>query len=91
MLLWHVYLLRCRDGSFYCGVTSNLATRLAQHNGLKSGGARYTRFRRPVCLMASIACESKSYAMSLEYAIKQLPRIKKLQFFQLHGVLHAGA
>ena len=39
---WHVYLLECADGTLYCGVTTDLARRLAQHNGLAPGGARYT-------------------------------------------------
>lgn len=37
--VWHVYLLECADGTLYCGVTSDLDRRLAQHNGLKPGGA----------------------------------------------------
>ena len=37
---WHVYLLECADGTLYCGVTTDLARRLAQHNGLAPGGAR---------------------------------------------------
>ena len=47
---WHVYLLRCADDTLYCGVTTDLDRRLAQHNGRLAGGARYTRPRRPVAL-----------------------------------------
>ena len=39
---WHVYLLRCADDTLYCGVTTDLDRRLAQHNGRLAGGARYT-------------------------------------------------
>lgn len=35
---WHVYLLECADGTLYCGVTTDLARRLAQHNGLRPAG-----------------------------------------------------
>lgn len=69
-LIWHVYLLRCRDGSLYCGITSNLERRLAQHNGLVAGGARYTRGRRPVSLVASVPCACKSLALKLEARVK---------------------
>lgn len=83
--LWYVYLLECRDGTLYCGVTCNLERRVAQHNGLVPGGARYTRGRRPVRLTASLSCPDKSTALRLERAVKARPRAEKRLFF------HAGA
>lgn len=77
---WHVYLLECADGTLYCGVTRDLQRRVAQHNGLKPGGARYTRGRRPVRLLASRACQLKSAALRLECAIKARPRAQKMDF-----------
>ena len=77
---WFVYLLRCRDGTFYCGSTSNLDRRLAQHNGLSRGGAKYTKTRRPVELLASVPLACRSEACKLEYAIKSLPKDRKLQY-----------
>ncbi|MBF0515457.1 MAG: GIY-YIG nuclease family protein, partial [Desulfovibrionaceae bacterium] len=41
--MWQVYLLECADGTLYCGVTTDLVRRLAEHNGEAAGGARYTR------------------------------------------------
>ena len=78
---WCVYLLACADGTFYCGVTTDTERRLAQHNGLLPGGARYTRTRRPVRLLASMACESRSAAQSMEWRVKHTPRDKKLACF----------
>ena len=75
---WKVYLLECADGTYYCGVAKYLERRLAQHNGLQPGGAKYTRSRRPVRLLAFRACSDKSSAYSLEYAVKATPRGKKL-------------
>ena len=60
---WHVYLLRCADDTLYCGVTTDLDRRLAQHNGRLAGGARYTRPRRPVALLLSRACTSRQEAL----------------------------
>lgn len=74
---WHVYLLRCADDSLYCGVTTDVARRLAQHNGLLPGGARYTRTRRPVRLEACRACSDRSQALRLEARIKKTPRREK--------------
>lgn len=75
--VWHVYLLRCADGSLYCGVTTDLRRRLAQHNGRLAGGARYTRARRPVELVLERACRSRQEALRLENHIKHLPRSLK--------------
>lgn len=83
--VWHVYLLECADGTLYCGVTSNLERRLAQHNGLKPGGARYTRGRRPVRLVASLACAQKGTALCLECAVKARPRNQKIYFLRNGG------
>ena len=44
---WQVYLVECADHTLYCGVTKDTERRVAQHNGEKRGGARYTRSRRP--------------------------------------------
>lgn len=79
--IWHVYLLECGDGTFYCGITCDLARRLAQHNGLLPGGARYTRGRRPVRLTGSLACADKSAALRLERAVKARPRAEKWRLF----------
>lgn len=74
---WHVYLLRCADGSLYCGITTDVERRLAQHNGLLPGGARYTRSRRPVMLEACRTCADRSQALRLEARIKETPRRQK--------------
>jgi len=75
---WQVYLLRCADGSLYTGITSDLPRRLAQHNGERAGGPRYTRGRRPVTLLWSEAAASRSAAQQREAAIKKLSRRRKL-------------
>ena len=77
---WLVYLLECADGTLYCGVTNNMDRRLNQHNGQIPGGARYTRGRRPVQLVASRACNGKNDALRLEKAVKSRARAHKLQF-----------
>lgn len=82
---WHVYLLCCADGTCYCGITTDIRKRLAQHNGLIPGGARYTRSRRPVELLAFMSCSSRSQALRTEYRIKHLPRRKKTFIFHPAG------
>lgn len=76
---WHVYLLKCADGTLYCGVTTDPARRLAQHNGQLSGGAKYTRPRRPVCMVACRECAGgRSEAQRLEERLRRLPRARKI-------------
>ena len=82
---WFVYMAECADGTYYCGVTTDVPKRMDQHNGRKPGGAKYTRSRRPVGLLAYVACENRSAACMLEYAIKAAPREKKLAILSRHG------
>jgi len=72
----YVYLLRCRDGSLYCGWTTDPTARAATHNAGK--GAAYTRSRRPVRLVYCERLKDRSAALRREYAIKQLTRSEKL-------------
>ena len=76
--IWFVYMVRCSDGTLYTGITNDLEKRIKAHNSGKDG-ARYTRSRRPVKLVYSEEVESKSAASRLEYKIKKLPRLKKVQ------------
>lgn len=74
--LYCVYLLECRDGTYYCGITTDMERRLRQHSA--GTASRYTRGRRPVQLLARTGyCHSKSAALKLEHAVKRLPKHKK--------------
>lgn len=71
-----VYLLRCRDGSLYCGWTSDLDRRIAAH---RSGrGSRYTASRLPVSLAFAQPMADHSAARREEARIKRLSRSQKL-------------
>lgn len=72
---WVLYMLQCRDGTLYTGITDNFPRRIAAHEAGK--GAKYTRGRGPFVLRYQEICESHSYALRREYEIKQLPRRKK--------------
>ena len=72
---WQVYLLECIDGSLYTGIAIDVAARFAAHAAGR--GARYTRSRPPLRVLATIACADRSAALKIEYAIKQLPAASK--------------
>jgi putative endonuclease len=73
----HVYLLRCADGSLYCGWTMDVERRLAAHSA--GTASRYTRSRLPVELAAVIPVADRSAALREEARIKRLPRAAKLR------------
>jgi len=70
-----VYLLRCADGTLYCGWTNDLDRRLAAHQA--GTASRYTRSRLPVEVAWSRVLGSRSEAMREEARIKRLPRAAK--------------
>ena len=76
----YVYLLRCADGSLYCGWTTDLERRLRVHNSGK--GAKYTRSRLPVELVYWEAFEDRTQALSREWHLKRLSREEKLQLIK---------
>ena len=76
MGLWTVYLVRCSDDTLYCGITNDLAARLAAHEAGK--GAKYTRGRGPLQLVALQRTRDKRVALRIEHAVKQLTRPQKL-------------
>ena len=74
-MAWFVYILKCRDGSFYVGMTDDLAGRTAAHNQGK--GARYTRGRRPASLVYWEKLRGRSEAGKREIEIKSFSKSKK--------------
>jgi len=71
-----VYLLRCRDGSLYTGITNDLSSRLERHNA--GTASAYTRARRPVRLVYQELQRDRSAALRREAALRRLPRVEKL-------------
>jgi len=70
-----VYVVECADGTFYTGYTTDPERRVAEHNA--GEGAKYTRGRRPVELVYTEECASRSAALSREYEVKQLSHEEK--------------
>ncbi len=73
----YVYILLCRDATYYTGYTTNIEKRLKAHNEKK--GAKYTKSRVPVEVIYQETYTSKTEAMQREYAIKQLTRQQKMK------------
>ena len=80
MKQWVLYILECKDGTFYTGITDDLERRLSVHGTAR--GAKYTRGRGPFILRYTEHCEDHSQALRRELQVKALSRQQKLQLFQ---------
>lgn len=72
---WYLYLIECKDGSIYTGITVNVEARYAAHQ--KGTGARYTRSHPPARLLGFEVHPDRSTASKAEYRIKQLTAAEK--------------
>lgn len=81
--MYYVYILRCRDGTLYTGITTDVQKRLAAHNSGK--GAKYTRSRLPVTLLYQETQPDKSAALKRELAIKKLTRAQKIRLISMQN------
>ena len=83
MSQFFMYVLLCKDQTFYTGYTVDLEKRIATHNAGK--GAKYTRVRTPVTLLYAKEFATKQEAMKAEAAFKKLSRPQKETFLQTIG------
>ncbi len=72
-----LYIVACADGSLYTGIAIDVIRRLAEHNGERARGARYTSARRPVRLVYQVRFDTRSAAQKEEARIKRLSRHQK--------------
>jgi len=85
-----LYLLECEGGAYYAGIALDVERRFFQHVfGL---GARFTRARPPVRVLAAREYANKGEALRAEIRLKALPRARKLAFFEVgaSSVLGSG-
>ncbi len=77
---WYVYVIECKDGLLYTGITTDLKRRLKQHNS--GNGCRFTKYRTPVELRYSEELPARPQALIREARIKSLPRVKKIELIR---------
>jgi putative endonuclease len=74
---WYLYLIRCRDGSLYTGITTDVTRRFTQHQGKRDSGAKYLRGREPLELVFQKKLGSRSLALGVENKVKTLSKARK--------------
>lgn len=80
MRTWFVYLLQCKSGAYYTGITTDVDRRFHEHALGK--GARYTRANPPVAVLGTRTFLNRSDASKAEALVKRMPRSDKLAFFE---------
>lgn len=79
--MYTVYILLCKDGSLYTGITNNLSKRWALHQAGKA--SRYTRSHPVKKIIYTKRCRTKGKALQRELQIKQLKRTQKLALLMI--------
>ena len=79
---YYVYILLCKDGSYYTGYAENVKRRVERHK--KGQGARYTRMHQPEKIVYVEKFDSRSEAVKREREIKSLSHSKKQRLINLH-------
>ncbi len=74
---WHLYLVRCHDGSLYTGITTDVARRFEEHQGKGDTGAKYLRGRGPLILVFQRKLGDRSLALGMESRVKKLSKARK--------------
>lgn len=82
MSAWFVYLVRCRDGSLYTGIATDVGRRIAEHEGYAAKGAKFLRGRGPLHLELAREIGSRDLALRVERRIKKLPKARKEELIQ---------
>jgi len=72
---WFIYVIRCRNGDLYTGISTDVQRRLAEHQSGK--GAKYLRGRGPLHLVFQQPVGSRSEALKAELAFKKLKKTDK--------------
>ena len=80
---WYVYILCCRDGTLYTGISVDLRRRVRSAPAWRT--AKYTRSRRPFTIVYEERQPDRSTALRREAAIRRLGRAGKLALIDGHG------
>lgn len=78
--MWYLYLIECKNGALYAGITTDVDARYKKHESGK--GAKFTQANPPKRLVGSKAYEDRSSAAKAEWVIKQLLRVEKVAYLQ---------
>ena len=74
---WFLYLIRCRHGRLYTGITTDVLRRFEEHKSHDKKGSKYLRGKSPLKLVMKKRIGNKSLALKIEAKVKKLSKVKK--------------
>ena len=80
---------RCRDGSLYTGITTDVTRRFAVHQENNGAGAKYLRGRVPLTLVFQKKLGNRSLALSVESKVKKLSKARKEELIRTRKHIEA--
>jgi len=80
---WYLYIVRCRDGTLYTGISTDVDRRLAEHRGGGDAASKYLKGRAPLTLLFQKRLGSRSLALKVERRVKMRSREKKEQMIRV--------
>ena len=84
---WYLYVVRCRDGALYTGISTDIDRRLAEHRGGGDAGSKYLKGRAPLTLLFQKRLGSRSLALKVENRVKKLSKAKKEEMIYVPGCI----
>jgi putative endonuclease len=85
---WHVYIIKCGDGTLYTGISTDVDRRFAEHQKGGPKASRYLKGRGPLQLMLTLHVCDQGTALKLEHRIKRLSKARKEALIQHPETLH---
>ena len=74
---WFLYLIRCRNGRLYTGITTDVERRFEEHEGGDKKGSKYLRGKAPLKLVMKKRVGDRSMALKIEAKVKKLSKVEK--------------
>ena len=74
---WFLYLIRCKHGRLYTGITTDVERRFEEHKNSDNKGSKYLRGKAPLKLVMKKKIGNKSLALKIEAKVKKLSKVKK--------------
>jgi putative endonuclease len=84
---WYLYVVRCRDGALYTGISTDIDRRLAEHRVGGDAGSKYLKGRAPLTLLFQKRLGSRSLALKVENRVKKLSKAKKEEMIYVPGCI----
>jgi len=84
---WYLYMIKCRDGALYTGISTDVDRRFAQHQTQGPPGSKYLKGRGPLTLVFQRKLGIKSLALKVEHRVKKMSKGQKNKVIGVRGYI----